>query len=59
MEKMSYKPRTKKELAEMYGIDIKTLNKWLLKIGVIKFRKDGYIFNSSEIKTIISSFGEP
>ena len=54
------KPMTKSQLAQAYGICVRTLNKWMqpfiLEIGT---NPKTYIYNPEQIKTIFEKLGEP
>lgn len=59
MNEKEYKSMTLTQLSQLYRVSTKTLYKWLKRKGIIKNKREGYIFTPKEVKTIIEELGEP
>lgn len=53
------KAMTLTELARKYEVSNKTMFSWLKRKGIIKGKRDGYLFTPKEIKIIYEKLGEP
>lgn len=58
-DKPIYKAMTLTELAQKYEVSNKTLYKWLKRKGLIKGKREGYLFTPQEVKKIYEAIGEP
>lgn len=54
-----YKAMTLKELAHKYEVSTKTMLKWLKRCGIVKDKRNGYLFTPKEIERIFDALGEP
>ncbi len=52
----AYLPKTRKELAEAYGVDRKTLFRWLLDLGVTADRK---LLTEPCLRRLYAAHGNP
>jgi len=59
--KITDKPRKTCELADYYGVNIKTFNSWLILVpelsSIMKLKKSHY-YNINEVKKIVEYLGE-
>jgi transposase len=57
--KAKIKPKNKKELAALYGVSVKTFNKWIEpfkdKIG----KMQGRMYTPKQVRVIFDCLGEP
>lgn len=53
------KPLTLTQLAQMYNVSLPTMYKWLKRAGVLKNKRNGYLFTPKEVKEIFDKLGEP
>lgn len=53
------KAMTLTELAQKYEISNKTMFSWLKRKGLIKSKRDGYLFTPKEVKNIYEALGYP
>lgn len=56
MASIFIKAKTREELAQEYGISIRTLSRWLKKEGI---RLPGGLIKPCQLKTIYETFGCP
>lgn len=59
MEENKIKAMTLTELANKYGVSIKTMYNWLKRKKIIKNKREGYLFTPKEVKIIYEELGEP
>lgn len=55
----SLKAYTVKQLSELYGVSAKTFRRWLQPFVKSIGEKQGYFYNISQVKCIISNLGTP
>jgi len=48
-----------KHHARMYNVSNKTMHKWLKRAGLIKNKRNGYLFTPKEVQEIFDKLGEP
>ncbi len=56
MENRGQIPKTRKELALKYGVSVKTLNKWLERVGLTF---PNFSFTPKEVSIIYGKLGHP
>jgi hypothetical protein len=59
VEKINSKPRTLKELANVYSVNTKTFRGWLNSESLKHIQPDGYYYSIKQIKEILEHLGEP
>lgn len=57
--KKNFKPLTLTQLAQMYNVSLPTMYKWLKRAGILKNKRNGYLFTPKEINEIFEKLGEP
>lgn len=53
------KPYTTKQLADLYGVSLKTLRKWLKPYREEIGQRNGHFYTCKQVETIFNSIGLP
>ena len=58
-ENIVLKPYSSQELADLYGVNIKTFKKWMLPFEQVVGKRLGRYYTVAQVKTIFEKLGVP